>query len=61
METLYKMPTRDRQFYIMKHNENMEAINKASKHGKKEKQVNGESINTYAKLEQEKMKNVKRG
>lgn len=60
METLYKMPTMDRKFYIMKHNEIMNHGDTSHK-SKDTRLVNGESINTYAKLEIERRQNEKRG
>lgn len=55
------MPTRDRQFFIAKHNEAMESMNKTFKKEKNTKSVTGESINAYAELEQERLRNEKRG
>lgn len=61
LKELYNMPTRDRQFFIAKHNEAMENMNKTFKKEKNTKSVTGESINAYAELEQERLRNEKRG
>lgn len=55
-DILDRMPVRDRRFYISKHNNVIETeASKASDQNK----IGGESINAYAKLEQEKLKQTK--
>lgn len=55
METLYKMPTRTRKFYISLHNEE---TNKANMKNRMKSGRNNMNINSYAKLEQEKSINL---
>jgi len=54
-DTLLKMPIQQRRFIIMKHNEEQEGITKERerlKHGGNSVMVNGESVNYFAKMDQ---------
>ena len=54
-DTLLKMPIQQRRFIIMKHNEEQEGITKErerQKHGGNSVMVNGESVNYFAKMDQ---------
>lgn len=54
---LDKMPIRDRKFYISRHNQETEETNrKYTNQGKQT--VEGESINSYANMEQQNMINA---
>lgn len=59
-DVLNKMPTRDRKFYIMRHNKLTEEENNRIMRKDNGNQVDGESINTYANLEQQNMLNAKK-
>jgi len=50
------MPVRDRKFYILKHNEYTEREN-AKYHTNNS--INGEAINAYTDIEQQKIENSK--
>ena len=59
-DILDKMPVRDRKYYIMRHNLRMQEEQERYEHlqHKNSSLVEGEAINTFAKLEQVKNKNV---
>lgn len=59
-DVLNKMPTRDRKFYILRHNKVTEEDNNRIMRRDSGNQVDGESINTYANLEQQNMLNAKK-
>lgn len=54
METLNKMPTRTRKYYIQLHNGEMEKKNAA----RKKHNSTNTNINTFAQLEQANMRNA---
>lgn len=54
------MPTRDRKFYILRHNKVTEEENNRIMRRDSGNQVDGENINTYANLEQQNMLNAKK-
>lgn len=54
-DILDKMPTRDRKYYIAKHNEILDG--EKSKHSKNDT-VNGVMINKFTDMEQQKIKNL---
>ena len=56
LDILDKMPTRDRKFYIAKHNGIVEAENSQNQSNT----INGELINTYANLHQINEHNAKK-
>jgi hypothetical protein len=56
MDTLYKMPVRDRKYYISRHNEITEGSN--TKHKHHESTLNGEMINKYTDIEQQNLLNL---
>ena len=58
LETVMKMPIQDRRYFIQKHNEEQEGIRQ--RYNKNTGKVyDGESLNEFAKLEQENIKNMK--
>lgn len=61
MEVLMTMPIQDRKFYILKHNEEMEAENKRMKAAEKgsthDSTISGEALNSYAYNEMQNNKN----
>ena len=63
METVMKLPIQDRRYFIQKHNEEQEGIRASyeKKSGSGNRITDAETINQYAKLEQENIKNRKGG
>lgn len=62
METVMKLPVQDRRYFIQKHNEEQEGILKSHERRTGTSTISdGDAINEYAKLEQENIKNRKRG
>ena len=59
METIMNMPIQDRKFYIMKHNEENEGTRSAKQREQGTQTVQGESLNAFAKMEQNKSKGGK--
>ena len=55
-DTVMSMPIQDRKFYIMKHNEEQEKHNK-NVYNDKTSVFSGDTINNFAQLEQQKIKN----
>lgn len=53
-ETVMGMPIHIRKFWIEKHNRNNEEAEEAAKNQEGSKSIGGESINAYARLEQQK-------
>lgn len=58
-ETLWKMPIQIRKYWIQKHNMEQEGIQEERNKEKNGNKVNGVSLNTYAKMEQERLQNQK--
>lgn len=56
-----KLPVQDRRYFIQKHNEEQQGIRDLYDKKAGNKTYDGEAINEYAKLEQENIKNRKRG
>lgn len=58
-DTLLKMPTHTRKDIIRRHNEKQEEINRemSTTPSSTNRTISNESINSYAKMEQEKMSN----
>ena len=61
LETVMKMPIQDRRYFIQKFNEEQEGIARARNKDSGQGTVEGEAINSFARLEQENMRNMKRG
>ena len=61
METVMKLPIQDRRYFIQKHNDEQNGIRSAYEKSKGGRVVEGDAINTYAKLEQENLKNMRGG
>ena len=61
METVMKLPVQDRRYFIQKHNNEQEGIREKLEKKNGSKTYDGESINEYAKLEQENIKNLRGG
>ena len=62
METVMRLPIQDRRYFIQKHNEEQQGIRRDyERRTGKETISDGETINEYDKLEQENIKNRKRG
>jgi hypothetical protein len=62
METVMKLPIQDRRYFIQKHNDEQQGIKRDfERRAGKSTISDGETINEYAKLEQENIKNRKRG
>ena len=61
METVMKLPIQDRRYFIQKHNQEQQGIRESyeKRNGNREKITDGETINEYAKLEQERLRNIK--
>lgn len=57
-DVLDRMPVRDRKYYIMKHNESIEAINNKSKRNTKNNMLSGDAINAYTDIEQNNLANL---
>lgn len=55
-ETIYSMPIQDRKYYIMKHNQEQEEY-KSKNSSRNGTQISGESINQYASITQQNIKN----
>ena len=53
LETIYSMPIMDRKYFIHKHNEDVKFQNSKNSNTN-ENNINGSSLNSYAKLEQQK-------
>lgn len=58
-DELYRMPVRDRKFFIMKHNQEMEKRENMMNHNGKSRTIDNELINQYAKIEQLNSENLK--
>ena len=56
METVMRLPIQDRRYYIHKHNEEQEGIRSSYEKKNGVKTYDGESINEFAKIEQENIK-----
>ena len=56
-----KLPVQDRRYFIQKHNNEQEGIREKLEKKNGSKTYDGESINEYAKLEQENIKNLRGG
>jgi hypothetical protein len=61
METVIKLPIQDRRYFIQKHNEEQQGIRSSYEKRKGHATYDGESINEYARLEQQNIKNRKGG
>lgn len=61
VETVMKLPIQDRRYFIQRHNEEQQGIRAERERTSGNRVVDGEAINEYAKLEQENIKNRKRG
>lgn len=61
METVMRLPVQDRRYYIQKHNEEQQGIKRDIDMRSGRSKVDGDSINEYARLEQENKKNRERG
>jgi hypothetical protein len=62
METVMKLPVQDRRYFIQKHNEEQQGIKRDFERRTGKATISdGETINEYARLEQENIKNRKRG
>lgn len=62
METVMRMPVQDRRYFIQKHNDEQQGIKKTmDKRSGVATITDGDAINEYARLEQENIKNRKRG
>ena len=62
METVMKLPIQDRRYFIQKHNEEQQGIKQSYERRSGNATINdGDTINEYARLEQENIKNRKRG
>ena len=60
-DVLDRMPTRDRKYYIMRHNRSVEEENARMKHEMGEhSNTNDVDIDAYTKLEQSNIKNLNR-
>jgi hypothetical protein len=61
METVMKLPVHDRHYFIQKHNEEQQGIRATidKRSNKGNAITDAETINRYAKLEQENIKNMK--
>ena len=57
METVMKLPIQDRRYFIQKHNEEQQGIRSRYEAKDGNKLQDGESINYYARLEQQNIKN----
>ena len=57
LETVMRLPIQDRRYFIRKHNEEQEGIRRAREADSNRRTIDGESLNEYAKLEQENIKN----
>ena len=57
METVMKLPVHDRRYFIQKHNAEQQGIRAERERNSGVRKYNGEEINTYAKIEQENIKN----
>ena len=61
METVMKLPIQDRRYFIQRHNEEQQGIRAERERMNGNRITDGEAINEYARLEQENIKNRKRG
>ena len=63
METVMKLPIQDRRYYIQRHNEEQEGIRAERERSKNGMSIThtGEDINTFAKMEQSNLKNIRGG
>lgn len=61
METVMRLPVQDRRYYIQMHNEEQQGIKRDIDMRNGRSKVDGDSINEYARLEQENKKNRERG
>jgi hypothetical protein len=61
METVMRLPVQDRRYYIQKHNEEQQGIKRDIDMRNGRSKVDCDSINEYARLEQENKKNRERG
>ena len=62
METVMKLPVQDRRYFIQKHNEEQEGIRSDFEKARGNNRIfDGETINKYAKLEQQNLKARKGG
>ena len=52
IDTVMNMPIQDRKFYIMKHNAEEEELKQEIEGGGDNHTIDGEALNTYAKLAQ---------
>lgn len=59
METVMKLPIQDRRYFIQKHNEEQQGLRATYEKKTGNRTYDGESINEFAKLEQENIKNMK--
>lgn len=54
-----KLPIQDRRYYIQKHNEEQQGLRTSYEKKNGNRTVDGEAINSFAKLEQENIRNMK--
>lgn len=54
-----KLPIQDRRYYIQKHNEEQQGLRASYEKKNGNRTVDGEAINSFAKLEQENIRNMK--
>ena len=60
METVMRMPIQDRRYFIQKHNDEQNNIRREyEKKDGRNTFADGETINKYAKLEQQNEKNIR--
>jgi hypothetical protein len=61
METVMKLPIQDRRYFIQRHNEEQEGIRKVRDKRDGLNIIDGETINDFARIEQMRDQNLRRG